>query len=71
MKYPYAVTQKCPNCGRTFTCRGLGWKRLKTTGKCPYANDGCFCEKCHRGESRGKGCEEVKAEETKEQVQFT
>jgi hypothetical protein len=62
--YPDAITQKCPKCGRTFTCKGTGWKREwvrfgVTKGKCPYANRGCYCEKCHHGKTRSEGCEET------------
>lgn len=71
MNYPHAITKKCSKCGRIFTCKGEGWSnssKFKMTGKCPFENGVCQCEKCHYGNSRDKGCEEISS---KEQVQFT
>jgi len=67
-KYPYALTKKCGNCGRTFTCKGTGWTRRSDTGKCPHEYSVCWCEKCNHGTGRPEGCEEV---DLKEVVQFT
>jgi hypothetical protein len=62
--YLNAITQKCPKCGRIFTCKGIGWKTEWAKfgvikGKCPYANRGCYCEKCHHGKTRSEGCKET------------
>jgi uncharacterized Fe-S center protein len=70
-QYPHAITKKCGSCGRIFTCKGEGWTEsgeFKVTGKCPFEHSSCACEKCHHGESRAEGCEEI---DLKEVVQFT
>jgi|GEM_PF-6827116 hypothetical protein len=67
--YPHAVTQKCGNCGKTFTCKGEGWNLIeKNKGlfQCPYAHTGCNCGECNM--SRGSGCEII---DLKEVVCFT
>jgi hypothetical protein len=50
-EYPHAITKKCCKCGRTFTCKGMGWK-LGENGKWyrhpPPLNElQLLCSNCH------------------------
>lgn len=70
-KYPYGITQKCGNCGKTFTCAGTGWKLITKNNVllCPYANTGCNCGECNP--KREKGCEMIDPINEPEVVCFT
>lgn len=69
IKYPHAITKKCCDCGRTFTCKGEEWITKKD--RCAFEFGKCSCAECNPRKPNGRsgfGCVEI---ELREIVVFT